>query len=1011
MTEQETAGGQDSRRRGCFRVCYTLVLFALLLVAAAVAAVWTGVPQERGVPWLVERWTGARLDWSVEQLAPPLRLERLALYDMVGAEKPPVLEVTGFEAGYRLSPCASRQFPRVNAESVSVRVDGTDAEDTNYDFLLRRLGAPGAEGAAQAGTPDARWMPREAHIGKITAEAAFADWALRLAGAAMHLYAESAEDFALTVEGDEVAAEWRADMLGIVSRSATGALAGRVKRTPDQASFEMRGNLEPLAAFEGSGYLSLDGPQTFSLDVRRLQFDEGPWGGMLARYSPLPVAFESLRLAPLEIQGEGVLAAATLTRANAELQAAGLALGAEGAWYAGDVGLRVKGAPEAADGFDATLSLNRGQQIGIRVRGPFSTPAMRWQLSGWSREDLEAVVPPKYRDWLSLAPALERLEASGSLGVESRGYQLDVEVRPGFNEAGEVRLAAEGAGMLPEVLARLMASSSEAGSTAAPERLFEAKVDATWQSQEIAAQLAATAEGAQEIVLALKQVEPMEWAGLIGLKPPLRGLGMRLQGTAALQMPPEGAYALETELEARGIRFGEALLFGTRTIHITGDAALARDISTVQVSALKLDVDEDTGAEASAVEVDLGTGVGRAELGMRVNLMPLAPLFGLPELWGRVQASGPVEWDTEHVHGEWSAEATTLGYGDWSIPYGVPLKTAGTAEAALDMSAVSARNVSFSLGEATKGQLAEAVWTGGEPGGMVLRDLRLETDWVPAVAKGFLDAATGSGAVSVESFHWAGARMESTGNCTLALEEAVLPDAVALLGELAAEVRFEVRTENETLVLEAGGQVKAASLETGGIVLRGLEGAVRGEGGRLRIENLTSDLLGGRLVAVVEAGVLEPGLPVRMAADLHEIDLAVFTEEFKPPQVVLTGQVSGNAEVRLHPAGLDDFKAHLKADKGITLNRGMVEQILLSQQVSGVAGGKTLSKVVQKVIGEGEQRPFDRASMDLGMEDGRITGQAVLESERLNLTIDIKADPEALLEALRIREQQAAGAR
>ncbi len=84
----------------------------------------------------------------------------------------------------------------------------------------------------------------------------------------------------------------------------------------------------------------------------------------------------------------------------------------------------------------------------------------------------------------------------------------------------------------------------------------------------------------------------------------------------------------------------------------------------------------------------------------------------------------------------------------------------------------------------------------------------------------------------------------------------------------------------------------------------------------------------------------------------------------------------------------------------------MVEQILLSQQVAGVTGGKTLGKVVQKVIGEGEQRPFDRATMDLGFEGGRITGQARLESEQLNLTIDIKADPEALLEALRIQQGQ-----
>ncbi len=290
---------------------------------------------------------------------------------------------------------------------------------------------------------------------------------------------------------------------------------------------------------------------------------------------------------------------------------------------------------------------------------------------------------------------------------------------------------------------------------------------------------------------------------------------------------------------------------------------------------------------------------------------------------------------------------------------------------------------------------------------VTLSGLHTESGLAPVVSKGFLDAATGEATLDLESLWVSGAQVTGgTGAFSVELAEATRPGAVARLQGIHAEMAFLVRSENSTPVLQGTGSIAGDLLEAGGVKLRAINGALRGEGRRLHVENLTSDLLGGRLVARAEIGVLEAGLPVHIFADLHDVDLGLFTEEFEPPSVVLTGKVSGNGAIQLSPSGFEDFEAQLTAEKGITLNRGMVEQILLSQQVAGVTGGKTLGKVVQKVIGEGEQRPFDRATMDLGFEGGRITGQARLESEQLNLTIDIKADPEALLEALRIQQGQ-----
>jgi hypothetical protein len=92
----------------------------------------------------------------------------------------------------------------------------------------------------------------------------------------------------------------------------------------------------------------------------------------------------------------------------------------------------------------------------------------------------------------------------------------------------------------------------------------------------------------------------------------------------------------------------------------------------------------------------------------------------------------------------------------------------------------------------------------------------------------------------------------------------------------------------------------------------------------------------------------------------------------------------------------------------MTMNRDLVEQLLASEYLSGMSGGKQVSQMLRDVVGDAPQIPFTGAAIKLGLEAGRITGTARLESEKLNLTLDIKADPGALLEALRARSADAA---
>jgi len=72
-----------------------------------------------------------------------------------------------------------------------------------------------------------------------------------------------------------------------------------------------------------------------------------------------------------------------------------------------------------------------------------------------------------------------------------------------------------------------------------------------------------------------------------------------------------------------------------------------------------------------------------------------------------------------------------------------------------------------------------------------------------------------------------------------------------------------------------------------------------------------------------------------------------------------------------------------------------------------MAGGK-VTRVIESVLGEAPQRPFDLARIDLALKGDKIAGDAVLESGSLRLSIDINADPQTLQDALLLRQMQRA---
>ena len=152
--------------------------------------------------------------------------------------------------------------------------------------------------------------------------------------------------------------------------------------------------------------------------------------------------------------------------------------------------------------------------------------------------------------------------------------------------------------------------------------------------------------------------------------------------------------------------------------------------------------------------------------------------------------------------------------------------------------------------------------------------------------------------------------------------------------------------------------------------------------------------------------MFDPELPVEFRAVVDNIDLDRFSREFEPPGVYLTGRARGEVGVKREGAEWESIMVRLAAGDGFTMNRDMVQQLLLTHHVREAGGGRTLDRLVTQVLGEAEQRPFESAelSMDLSPEK-RLVGDGLLRSPLLNMTLDLAVDIEVIEDALQFRQE------
>ncbi len=928
--------------------------------------------------WLLRKaaggFLGARVGGSITSVAGTLRIKRLSLADNSGSgEVATLLLVDEIVLPWSPKPGDGRYFPELSITGPMITI--SDQPDRNYRFL-DKLTAPGtpeksntSDGNAFSPLP---FVPKTIRVRDLS-------FSHEQGGLNLHLYrmdmdatVDSLERFSLRAHGRGMHADW--SLAGMVAaRSPLGGGVSDFTLARNGGEWSANGSLD----FGDAGMLEGTVKAVVSAEGGHAE------GGILSgAFAPDPMPDSMLpRFTSLRLENLGF----RYTGDNTGIQDLGMT---------GKIALDgLEAGPADAPWVRANLAVE-GLETGNPEQLRFSATANDAPLGeiilqnspgeGWGGRLTSTPLTPAAL--VRLIPAASAVPFPKTL----KTFSLEVGNSPKAGGGAEIHAgitAQMGSGTAPVLGVRW--SRDDENSWGRAELTVEA------EGGTLNADCTINTGGARQTLgLAFNGVSPGWWLQTVAGLDMLAPLSLVLDGTGGVEwlVPSEARFEWKAAAPAPG--WNGVKLSEEQTITTTGAIKYAGGRAAGNMELL---LGEDSRLALSKLVYASDTGNASGEVSGTVALAPPAQLAGYPDVWGTLRIDkAAFKWLSGN---ELRLETLLLafeglGYGNWSLPYGMELTLSGPVWGTKAPFAAGAGPVDASLGGDTRLRFDKAAWN---PEKMLLENLRLETGFAPLVSKGWLVSAEGNAAVSCSSLSYGPDQSAGTIEYSCEAASLVFPNGY---GEIHGLDSTGSATVNNGL--SGTGALKIESCKLPGMAAKDVTAGLRFEGMTARLEDLAMNLFGGAVNGAASVRLNEPGLPAEATLSVDGADLSVFTEEFKPPSVVLTGRLGGTLSIAAGLDGLRDFRLEMTASDGFSINKDLVEQLLVSQYMEGMSGGRQIGDVLRDVLGDQPQRPFDAGRADLRLEDGRIAGVIRLESKSLNLTVDVKADPAALLEALRI---------
>ncbi len=788
-----------------------------------------------------------------------------------------------------------------------------------------------------------------------------------------------------------------ADMLRYVPKDLEiGSIQLKIHGTSRQSAAadlpgEFQGDIEGDAAYKQTP-IGVD----VKLKVAKAVFENLD---LRAPYGRFPVGFKHLDLSGTRVEGPASreLFQFCVPETVLHIAAQALTLGPENdRWYEGDLLIDGHGEAGGAIRFDLDATFNRNQKLQGKLDGTVLDLRAHAGIKDWSRDDVLALVPKNQRVLLANVPRLEgiasaeldarRFVSAGRPQVEAK-LTVDPELvtAEGVREPAKLTLTAQ-------------------RSTAAPSE--ESHVDLNLQvaggSLAVAAKAGPT--GVQTTIK-LDNVDPDRWTKASAGKRFFEGFGSRVGGSLELQT------ALDLQTVQAVVNLS-ASPFPFRAINLPeGQAATLTGILTANshpywnISGPQLEFRAGDQATATFRNWSLAfdSYAGKADVSSECDLSWIAARLGVDGVQGRISFKGPVSNEHGFLKAAFDSKAQGLGYAGFVLPDDMAVAARGSLSYDNLNGRGGGKDLEMKIGEGTT--LTAASWSASGSPRTIEIPYTIQSDLRPLVSLGLLDSVSGSGSGSW-SLTYNDTGFQSKMDFSAKADAAVVAGALASLSGV---------TTAGALVLAGGkcsgtGDMTIAKAFAAGVTLEDIKGPLLFEEGVVKSSSLEATLCGGTTTAEAEVGLLHPGIPVQVTARLKNVDLGPLTRAWAVPTAEMTGLAGGEVTLRMEGGKIQEARASLESHQDFSVNVGLIERLLTSQYVQQMKGKQQVERAVAEIVGREQQRPFDSGQLTLEYHGDRITGQAVLVSEKLDLTVDLAMDAGALVAAIGLlHENQISG--
>jgi hypothetical protein len=951
---------------------------ALLLALAVIVALMAEAPKRRIIGAIAGQVLHADVAMSGLRLRPHIQLDSLRISDP-GAEVP-VLEAKDIVLHYRLTRPRPgvRLFSEMTVGEARLRLHETP-EDSNFDCLTALLEKPETEKP----TDPLPYIPQDVSVQRIGIDLQQPDTTLSLDGMAARVRMDDLENYTAALTAESLAGHLRSASPLVDERFTNGTLRGIVSTGGEGWHVDVEQlHLPGLVQARAAAMLYRDGDGT-RVVASAPTISAGPLPvAPLFHFLGLPSArFDALQVEDVALDVRFGDAGWQINQARADAAFSQLEVGEPGArWYSGDLSLHValQEGDEPAVLMQAVLA--GGQEIEAVVGQEGNAFRGHAALTDWTKDDLVQATPEAYAPLFTHVTTLERLSAASEFYLHGDGYDATLTATAQLEES-EAALDVAAKGTLP----------GEAGLT------FQGTARATLADGSLSADITLQPDDALHARVVLETLRVEQWAKALWGRPLSELPSTTVSGTAEVRGSTE-ALAIALDLKAADLVWGALSFEKGVVLDVMGNLSVLTFERKLSADALTLTIGPEFTAVVTEAEMSLMDYAASANVTGKVDLAWAGAKLDQPDLWGEATFQLPLRNQEGYLRTAFHAEASSFGYGDLTIPYGSTLIADGQAVYDTLKGELRCEDLVATIGEGTR--LTSPSWavrvdplTGEIP-------FQLTSDFVPVVAMGYLQEAVGTIEARGALHLGEAARIEA--DIEASAEHLTLPDALAF----ATDVTYTGHAGYGP-ALFGQGTVTTDAMVVAGAVIGDLSGPVRFEEDTVVATGLSGTLFNGPLEVDATAGVLQDKLPFTLDARGKQLDLALLTEQVKPPRVTLTGIADAAVHLELNDDGLQEVSVDAQSTSAFTVNRDIIQQVLLSQYMKDVTGGKQLDRIVQDVLGKSEQRPFESGNLDLDLVEGRLEGQALLKSEALNLTIDLQVDPQALIAAMQLTEQEA----